>query len=73
MDQRYFYCVFTTHMKSIFEKEKSTDIFVEFHHFTKATTRGVLQQSVLKTINFAFLILINLELIIRVVCVLPKN
>ena len=42
IDRRYFYCVFTTHMTSICEKKKLTNIFVGFHHF--AATGGVLQK-----------------------------
>ena len=41
---KYFDCVFTTYMMSIYKKKKLTNIFIEFHQFTKANTKGVLQK-----------------------------
>ena len=36
IDRRYFYCIFMTHMTSIYEKKGSAEvrlIHAEFHHF----------------------------------------
>ena len=36
IDRRYFYCIFMTHMTSIYEKKSSAEVrltHAEFHHF----------------------------------------